>query len=264
MDRFRFNSPPFTREINVEHRLKVPHIEEQIVDIKKTIDDRQSAVLVAPAGAGKTLALRTLRSQLPEARYSTAYIKLSNLSARDMCREVARALGVTPVGHFPGLVQAVEDKLRSGFIEGGRRQVVIFDDAQDMREEALRLVRLITNFEMDSRLVVSVILSGQGALKPMLLRDEMVDIHHRMAHCGELSLLTREETRSYVEHRSTIAGASPAPFEPQAVEAIHEISRGNMRAIDKVARAALVEADRASKNRVDAGDVALARTRTWT
>ena len=264
MDRFRFNSQPFTREIKVEHRLKIAHIEEQIAALKATVDQRQSAVLVAPAGAGKTLALRALRALLPEARYSTAYIKLANLSARNMCREVALAIGVAPVGHFPGLVRAVEEKLRSGYLDTGRRQVVIFDDAQDMREDALRLVRLITNFEMDSRLVVSVVLSGHIALKQRLLRDEMNDIHQRLSHCGELTLLAREETRAYVEHRSVIAGAQPAPFEAQAIEAIHEISRGNMRAIDRLANASLIEAARSNKDKVDSGDVAVARARTWT
>ena len=125
-------------------------------------------------------------------------------------------------------------------------------------------MRLITNFEMDSRLVVSVILSGQMPLKKMLLKDDLEDIHQRISHCGELTLLSREETRSYIEHRSVIAGASPAPFDAQAIEAIHEISRGNMRAIDKLANASLIETDRSGKSKVDAGDVALARTRTWT
>ena len=127
MDRFRFKSPPFTREIKIEHRFKAKYVEEQVAALKATVDQRQSAVLVAPAGAGKTVALRALRAQLPEARYLTAYIKLSNLSARDMCREVAIALGIAPAGHFPGLVRAVEEKLRSGLVEGGRRQVVILD-----------------------------------------------------------------------------------------------------------------------------------------
>ncbi|MEK7411849.1 MAG: hypothetical protein AAB263_00865, partial [Planctomycetota bacterium] len=80
MDRFRFQSSPFTREIKVEHRLKIDAIETQVEALKTIIDQRQSAVLVAPAGAGKTVCLRVLRSMLPEARYRTAYIKLADLS----------------------------------------------------------------------------------------------------------------------------------------------------------------------------------------
>jgi general secretion pathway protein A len=264
MDRFRFKSAPFTRELRPEHRFKVPHIEEQIADLKRAVDQRQSAVLVAPAGAGKTVALRALRAQLPEARYATTYIKLADLSARDMCREIAGALGVPPAGHYPSLVRALEEKLKAGYSEGGRRQVVIFDDAQDMRAHTLRLMRLITNFEMDSKLVVSIILAGQTPLKQTILQNDLEDIHQRLTHCGELMLLAREETAGYIEYRSKIAGAPSVPFDGQATEAIYEISRGNMRAIDRLANAALIIADRSGRDKVDAADVALARAKTWT
>lgn len=263
MERFRFKSAPFTREIKVEHRLKVGNIEEQVAALKIAVDSRQSAALVAPAGCGKTVALRSLRSQLPEARYKTTYIKLADLSTRDTCREVALALGVPPTGQYPALVRAVEERLRSGYSESGLRQVIIFDDAHDMRPDSLRLVRLLTNFEMDSRLVVSIILAGQMPLKKHLLHDDLEDIRQRLAHCGEIAPLTREETRAYVEHRSVIAGAAHVPFEPLAIEAIYEVARGNMRAIDRITLAALSQADRAQKNIVDAADVALARARTW-
>jgi type II secretory pathway predicted ATPase ExeA len=263
-DRFRFKSVPFTREIHVEHRLKVLQIEEQVTALKAVVDQRQSAVLVAPAGCGKTVALRSLRAQLPEARYRTTYIKLADLSARDTCREVAMAIGVPASGQYPSLVRAVEERLRSGYLDQSVRQVVIFDDAHEMRNDALRLVRLLTNFEMDSRLVVSIILAGQMPLKKRLLHDELEDIRQRLGHCGELAPLTREETRAYIEQRSVIAGATNVPFEPLAIEAIHEITRGNMRAIDRLSVAALTQADRAQKAIVDVADVALARAHTWT
>jgi type II secretory pathway predicted ATPase ExeA len=263
MDRFRFQSAPFTREIKVEHRLKIQAIEAQVEALKAVIDQRQSAVLVAPAGAGKTVCLRALRTLLPEARYRTTYIKLANLSARDMCREVAIGLGIQPAGHYPGLVRAIEERLRAGYLDSGVRQVIQFDDAHEMRPEVLRLLRLLTNFDMDSRLVVSVILSGQMPLKKILLSEELEDIRQRLVHCGELGLLTREETHAYVEHRAKIAGAPQVPFEPQAMDALFEITRGNMRALDKLALASLRVADGGARTRVDPSDVALARTAQW-
>lgn len=263
MDRFRFQSTPFTREIKVEHRFKIAQVEAEVESLKAIIDQRQSAVLVAPAGAGKTVCLRALRSLLPEARYRTTYIKLANLSARDMCREVAIGLGLQPAGHYPGLVRAIEERLRSGYLDSGLRQVIQFDDAHEMRPEVLRLLRLLTNFDMDSRLVVSVILSGQMPLKKILLTAELEDIRQRLVHCGELGLLSREEAHAYLDHRAKIAGAPQVPFDLQAMDALYEITRGNMRALDKLALASLKIADTHSRTKVDAADVALARTTQW-
>lgn len=263
MDRFHFTSTPFTREIRIDHRFKVPHIEEEIASLKSAIDNRQSACLVAPAGAGKTVCIRALLSSLPEARYRTTYLKLTDLSARDMCRQIASFIGLPTSGYYPSIVKSIEDSFRSGFIEQGKRQVVIFDEAHDMRRHVLRMLRLLTNFDMDSKLIVSVILCGQTPMKDMLLEPQNEDIRQRLFHCGEMRLLTREETRNYIEHRVKIAGNSKNPFDPQAVEALFEVTRGNMRAIDKLATASLLAADHVGHDIVESADIAAARHSQW-
>jgi type II secretory pathway predicted ATPase ExeA len=263
MDRFHFTTPPFTRELRLEHRFKAPHMDEEVSALKRVIESRQSAALVAPAGAGKTLVLRALLGSLSEARYRTTYLKLTDISARDMCRQIAAALGVTPASQYPSLVRAIETQLRQGFIEQGKRQVIVFDEAHDLRNEFLRMIRIITNFDMDSKLVVSVILCGQPPLKDTLLMPQMEDIRQRLVYYGELRLLTREETRAYVEHRCRIAGAAKNPFDPQAVEALFEVTRGNPRAIDKLATASLLATNQAGRDIVDSSDVASARASQW-
>ena len=263
MERFRFQGQPFTREVKVEHRLRVGAIEAEVISLKEAIDARQSAALVAPAGAGKTVALRTLKSLLPEARYRTTYIKLTNLSTRDMYREMAMALTVAPAGFFPRLVRNIEEKFRSGYDGDGRRQVLLFDDAHEKRPEVLSMIRLLTNFEMDPKLVVSIVLCGQLPLKMMIMSDALTDVRQRLMHCAELSLLSRDETRTYIEHRSKISGAPQVPFDAQAIDALYEITHGNMRALDKLAFASLKIADASGKPQADAGDVALARASQW-
>lgn len=227
------------------------------------VEARQSAALVAPAGCGKTVVLRALKESLPVARYAVFYFKLSNLSARDMCKQVALALGLTPQGQFPALAMALEERLRAGYEDQGLRQVLIFDDAQDMRLEAIRLLRLLTNFEMDSRLVVSIILSGQLSLKQHILTPELEDVRQRLAHCAELRLLSREDSFGYLDHRTKIAGLAVSPFTDGAKEALFEITRGNMRALDKLALASLKKAAQANRAKVEAADVAIVRGEQW-
>jgi general secretion pathway protein A len=263
MDIFHFTSPPFTREIRVDHRFSLPAIESEISALRAVIDARQSAALVAPAGTGKTMVLRALKESLPAARYAVQYFKLADLSARDMCRQVAVALGLPPQGQYPSLVRALEERFRTGYEEQGMRQVLIFDDAQDMRANAVRLLRLLTKFEMDSRLVVSIILSGQLALKQHLLTPELEDVCQRLTHCAELRLLSREDTLAYLDHRTKIAGLAVSPFTDSAKEALFEITRGNMRALDKLALASLKKAAQSGHNKVEASDVALVRGEQW-
>ena len=263
MEIFHFTSPPFTREIRVDHRFNLPTIESELASIRAAIEARQSAVLVAPAGCGKTMVLRALKESLPAARYGVHYFKLSDLSARDLCRQVAVALGVPPQGQYPSLVRALEEKFRTCYEDQGIRPVLIFDDAQDMRPGAVRLLRLLTNFEMDSKLIVSIILSGQMSLKQHLLSPDLEDVCQRLAHNAELRLLSREDAIAYIDHRTKIAGLSASPFTDGAKEALFEITRGNMRAIDKLALASLKKTSQAGRNKVEASDVAVTRGEQW-
>jgi type II secretory pathway predicted ATPase ExeA len=263
MAKIQFTTVPFTRELKIEQRFHVDFLEAEASALRKVVEDRQSAVLVAPAGSGKTVVLRALKASLPEARHSVLYLKLADLSARDMCRQVALALGLEPAGNFPALARSLEARLRAGYEDHGMRQVVIFDDAHDMRLEALRLLRLLTNFEMDSRLVVSVILAGQLPLKKRLLNNDLEDVLQRLVHCGELRLLGRDESIAYIEHRVKIAGISISPFTKAAAEALFEVTRGNMRALDKMAAAAIALANSQRRDTVDPGDVAAVRSQQW-
>lgn len=253
-----FRKTPFTRELTVAERCPLPAQDEAATALAAVVQQRMSAALIAAAGVGKTVALRLLRSKLPEARFQVRYVKVTGLSKRDLCKEIAVACGLEPAGIYPALVR----KLQDAFIHTGNdglRPVILFDEAHDLRPEALAMLRLLTNFEMDSRLVVSVILCGQPPLATLLARPEQAAMAQRLARFATLRLLSREETRTYLRHRCTLAGAPDDPFDEDAHQSIFEISRGNLRAIDRLALAAVQRAATAGAAAVGAGDVIAAR-----
>ena len=141
-----------------------------------------------------------LVAALPETRFQVHYVKVTGLSKRDLCKEIAVACGLSPTGIFPALVRKLQDAF-AHTTSDGMRPVILLDEAHDLRPESLAMLRVLTNFEMDSRLVVSLVLVGQPHLKLLLRHPEQAAIAHRLAHYAELRLLSRDETRAYVEHR---------------------------------------------------------------
>lgn len=237
--RFGFHATPFTREIAVKDRFPLEDFDDAIEAVLRTLDARMSCALIAPAGTGKTSVLRAVIARLPEARYRTHYVKVTGLSKRDMCREIAQAIGLPPAGTYPSLVRKLQERFLQTTDTDGLRPVLILDEAHDLRLEALSMMRLLTNFDMDSRLVLSVVLAGQPKLRDWLRRDDMEDIARRLSHYATLRALSRDEVEAYVEHRCTIAGAAKVPFDKGALDALFEIGRGNLRATDELARKAL-------------------------
>lgn len=261
--RFNFHTQPFTRELPIDRRLQLPHVEETIEAIFQTVQQRESVALIAPAGTGKTVAVRALKDRLPEARFAVHYVKVTDLSRRDMCREIAYAIGAPPAGSYPVLVRAVQERLDKPAEADGTRPVLILDDAHEMRRETLGLLKVLTNFDMDSRLVVSLVLVGHPLLRRTLQREELEDVARRISHYADLRLLSREETRRYVEHRCTSAGNLTPPFDDDAFEAIYELSRGNLRAIDQLARKSLELAAARDEDVVGASLLVEARKALW-
>lgn len=256
---FGFHSTPFTRELRDEDQLCFPFQEEAVAGLLRAVEARMCAALIAPAGTGKTALLRRVRSQLPEARYRIHYVKVADLSKRDMCREIATAVGIAGVGSYPHLVRKLQERFEATSASDGLRPVLLLDEGHELRPDVLSLLRILTNFEMDSRLVVSIILSGQPPLRKLLEREDQEAVAKRITHYSQLRLLSRDETQTYLVHRCTIAGAKDQPFDQRSQDAIYEIGRGNLRATDSVALKSLEYAALAGKSTVSSQYVLAAR-----
>ena len=104
---------------------------------------------------------------------------------------------------------------------------------------------------------------GSFLSQALLRRDELDDVAKRIAHYASLRLLSREETTDYLNHRFTIAGAKTVPFDANAIDAIFEIGRGNLRATDRLALKTLEVAHNKDTATCDQNLVAQARKMLW-
>jgi len=261
--RFGFHSLPFTREIRVADRFAHEVYERPLEYLRRTVDKRMSGALIAPAGTGKTTLLRALMEALPESRYRVRYVKVTDLSKRDLCREIATAAGVAPAGTYPTLVRRLQERFANDLDVEAVRPVLFLDEGHSMRPEVLSLLRILTNFDMDSRLVLSFVLAGQTPLGRLLGDERLKDVTHRLAHCATLRPLSRKETAEYIVHRCRIAGNTSVPFDGGAMPALYEIGRGNLRATDHLALQALELAHDAGCDVADAQHVTEARRLLW-
>lgn len=260
---FGLHAIPFTREIAVDDYLRLPFLDDAFAGVRSAVEARMSAAIIAPAGTGKTALLRRLRSALPEARYHVHYVKVTGLSKRDMCREIAVACGAEPAGSYPMLVRRLQERFEGTADDEGRRPVLLLDESHDLRPDVLGMLRILTNFDMDSRLVLSLVVAGQTPLRALLARDDQEAMARRIVHYAQLRLLSREELAQYVAHRCAVAGAARVPFDERTLDALFEIGRGNLRATDDLALKSLDHAAAAGHATVSVQHVVAARKDLW-
>lgn len=258
---FDLRKQPMTREFDISQRWGPIDREEVLGLLVNAIKERTSAAIIGPAGSGKTVIMRALVDNLPEARYKTHYIKVTGISTRDLCREIAAAMGCKPANQYNTLVRVIQQRMLESTDHDGLRPVLIMDEAHDFRFNVLPIIRILTNFNMDSRLVVSIVLCGQPPLAAMLARADMEAVSRRLAYCATLKNLTREDTKEYIRHRLFMVGGKSDIFNPRALEAIYEIGGGNLRATDSLAKTAMDIAAAKQCTQVDESHVVQAKER---
>lgn len=263
IDHFKLRQRPFTREIRSAEHFPLDFLESQVTELARCVEMRASGLIVAPAGMGKTSILRKLRDRLSESQYRVSYLKVTNLSNRDLCREICAAIGAKAVGSYPAMVRSIQKVMLRSCSESAIHPVIIFDDAQALRSQGFEALKCISNFEMDSKLAVSFILAGHSSLKDKLYAPGLADVRQRIVHCGQLRALSQSESAQYIDHRSKVVGASQSLFSTEAIEGIYLASKGNMRAIDNIALKALIHAGDMQQSQVETQNVIAARNELW-
>ena len=124
---FGLRKTPFTREVAVSEMYAHPQRDEVLACLVRAVQQRMSAGLEAPAGFGKTAMIRALQDALSDVRFHVHYVKVTGLSKRDMCREIAKSLGLAEPGTYPRLLRLVQEAVETRSLTDGVRTVIILD-----------------------------------------------------------------------------------------------------------------------------------------
>jgi general secretion pathway protein A len=116
------------------------------------------------------------------------------------------------------------------------------DEAQDLPDETLEELRLLSNLETEKEKLLQIVLIGQPELKKRLFLDSMRQLSQRMTVRAILMPLTMSETFDYINYRLIKAGKGLPTFEEDAKRLIYKFSKGVPRLINLVASRSLMAA----------------------
>ena len=133
-----------------------------------------------------------------------------------------------------------------------RRTILIVDEAQNMDDDTLEGLRMLSNINVDKDQVLQLVLVGQPELLERLRRPNLYQFAQRIAVDYHIDPLGLAETGDYIEHRLTIVGGDPRIFLPETYELVYRHSRGVPRLINIVCDTALLYAYSSQQKVVDA------------
>lgn len=221
--------------------------------------------LTGEVGTGKTTTIRSLLAQTPK-NAEVALILNPRMTATEflltICEEIGIGVPDSAEGSLKDLVDILNDYLLKAHA-GGRRVVLVVDEAQNLATDVLEQVRLLTNLETNTQKLLQIILIGQPELRELLDRNELRQLAQRVTGRYHLDPLSSDETAAYVRHRLRVAGATTDIFTAPGLSEVYRLSGGVPRVVNVIADRALLGAYTQDKHRVDGGLVRAAATEVF-
>jgi general secretion pathway protein A len=219
-------------------------------------------VLTGEVGTGKTTLVRHLLGRLGES-VIVGLVTTTHHSFGELMKWVLRAFdlpirGLDPVEQHEALVRFLIERYAEH-----RRVVLIIDEAQNLGEEAVEQLRMLSNVNAEAHHLLQIILVGQPELRDLLRRPSLRQFVQRIAVDFHLAPLDRAEARACLRHRLITAGGDPGLFDDEACAAIHWFAQGIPRLMNTLADLSLVWAFADDRRQIDMPlviEVALARS----
>ena len=207
-------------------------------------------VLTGASGRGKTTLVRCWSASLNPSLYKVVYTSLSTVTVNDFYRNLAISLGGQPSYRKTGNFHIIQEEINRLALDKRKTPLIIIDEANYIKNGVLNDLKILFNFEMDSKDRAVVLLVGLPQLNNTLELSIHEPLRQRIIMNYNIDGYTKEEGRSYIEWKLKKAGCIDPIFDEAAIEAILNASDGTARIINKLCNASLVIGHSQSVNQV--------------
>jgi len=235
LDFYRLREQPFGVSPDPRYLYFSPGYREALASLFYGIETGGGFLaLIAEPGMGKTSLLLQLLERL-KGSIRSAFLFQTQCDSRELLRYLLEALGIDSRETDIVQLHARLIQFLLGEASAGRRVVVFIDEAQNLTDEALETVRLLSNFEASDHKLLQIVFSGQLELVQRLKNPRLGQLRQRITVLTGLKRLPAAETFSYIRHRLDIAGyEGPEIFTSSAIHLIAERSQGIPRNINSI------------------------------
>jgi len=203
------------------------------------LNNAQFTVITGDIGSGKTTLVRHLLRKLDPSKTNVGLISNTPQGREELLRWIMVSFDLPSDGTTAALFKNFQDFLYAQRATG-RGTILVVDEAQNLEEQALEALRMLSNINVDKNQYLQLILVGQPQLKDLLCRPQLLQFAQRVSSDFHLKPLAQNEVADYIGFRLQAAGAREHLFSMEACEKIAEASHGVPRVINILCDTSLV------------------------
>ena len=243
-DFFGLRANPFNVNPDPRYLFLTRHTEEALACLTYGIQSRKGFVLLTgEVGTGKTTLINKLLEWLRAQQVPTAFIFNSRMNVPQFLDYMMADFGIPCDSRSKSQVLL---RLYNWLLEryrAGETAVLIVDEAQNLPDEVLEEIRMMTNLETFTEKLLQIVLVGQTELEQRLKQPNLRQLRQRLTLRAKTHPLTLEEAKAYIQQRLRIAGSNGQQiFDGDALAAIHRYSTGIPRVVNLICEHCLVSA----------------------
>ncbi len=253
---YGFEGQPF--RLSPDYRFSFGHrsYEDAKSYLKYAVNEGEGIVAITGApGTGKTTLIASLISELDADRVCVGVISNMQLEKRRLVDMAVDAFSLDVASNRQGSATMCLMHFLMDQHEGDRRTILIVDEAQGLSLAQLEELRLLSNLQHNTRLLLQVFLIGQEGLMEAIRQPGMEQLHQRLIAATQLKPLEQEEMIEYIEHRLKVVGWRDDPeITDEVYTLIHKFSSGIPRRVNLICHRLFLQAGLKGKHRLLGGD----------
>ena len=253
---YNLNGQPF--RLSPDYRFSFEHqtYNDAKSYLKYAISEGEGIVAITGApGTGKTTLISSLISELDQSQVQIGVVTNIQLDSGGLLSLVVDAFSLE-IDHSENAnpLKVFKQFLRQQK-EAGKRVVLIVDEAQGLSPALLEDLRLFSNFQEDTQLLMQIFLVGQESLMDVIRAPGMEQLHQRVIAAAELKPLDLEQTIEYIVHRLTCVGWKNDPvITDEVCNLVHKFSEGVPRMINLICHRLFLHAGLKDRHKIEGSD----------
>ncbi len=225
---------PFLKEVDVKNPYQSNDYIELINRFKYLTEIKGIGVFTGNPGLGKTYTIRSYATSLNQDLYKVVYISATkDMTIFDFFKEIGSAFNID-VGscYKTEMYHNIQKEIVLLVEQEKRLPIIIIDDCQNLSREILHQLKVLYEYEMDSKDYITLLLVGKTEFKTELSKNVYDYLKQRIVVNYKLNGLSREEVKEYVETRLSLANINHELFTEDALNALYSCSKSSPRRLN--------------------------------
>lgn len=231
---------PFDKDIETKYAFETDDFKILKNRLEFVKENKTMALITGNPGMGKTFVIRNFLNELNSNLYKIVYICMSTITTYEFYKQLCYELGIEPPFKKVDMFREIQDRIINLSKDKKINVIIVLDEAQYLKPSILNDLKLLFNFDIDSKNYASLILVGQPVLNSILKRNIYDALSQRITVSYNMCGINKIELNDYIDSRIRLAHGNNGIFNEQAIEAIFNACNGSIRIVNNIITKSLI------------------------